>query len=277
VACLLVPVGVGWWRRRVPGLVAAVVAVALAASPAMAGIRYQDALYTVPNTHDLVFTAILPEAGPAALPALALPPDAWLRSGEHYYLDLGRNVPGWPEVPGPQTTAIRAAARHYVADHPLVLARMVHRGLVATLRPEIPYLVSRTAGPRTVSGTLPVPDVPEGAQRMGVTFAYFDRLPGRWVPPAVVALALLAAAATVLLPRRLRNRAVGRTAAGLARVAGVLAVAALGIVVLAVLGDGYVELAKHVWLASYLLVVTGTALLAAVVAAAWRSRGLTRR
>jgi hypothetical protein len=260
-----------------PGLAAGLVTVAVAASPVLAGVRYQDTLYEVPNTHDLVFTAILPESGPGALPALGLPPEAWARSGEHYYLDLGRNVPGWHEVPGPQTTAIRGAARHYVADHPLVLARMLHRGLVATLRPEIPYLVSRTAGAGTVSGTLPVPDVPEGAQHMGVTFAYLDRLPGRWVPPTVVALALLAAAATVALPRRAR-RATGRTASGLARVAGVLATAAVGTVLLAVLGDGYVELAKHVWLASYLLVVTAGVLVGVVVAGAWHvRRGVTRR
>jgi hypothetical protein len=261
VACLLVPVGATRWRRRLPGLVAGVVAVALAASPVLAGIRYQDTLYEVPNTHDLVFTAILPEAGPTALPALGLPPEAWLRSGEHYYLDLGRNVPGWVEVPGPQTTAIRTAARTYVAEHPLVLARMVHRGLIATLRPEIPYLVSTTAGARTVSGSLPVPDVPEGAQHMGVTFAYFDQLPGRWVPPAIVAAALLTAAASVVLRRR------GRGAAAV-RAAGVLAVAAAGTVVLATFGDGYVELAKHVWLASYLLVVTATVLVGVLVAAA---------
>ncbi|NMO93573.1 hypothetical protein [Actinomycetospora sp. TBRC 11914] len=267
-ACLLVAVGATRWRRRVPGLVAGVVAVALAASPVLAGIRYQDTLYEVPNTHDLVFTAILPESGPAALPALGLPPEAWQRSGEHYYLDLGRNVPGWTEVPGPRTTAIRAAARAYVAAHPLLLARMVHRGLIATLRPQVPYLVPTTAGARTVSGSLPVPDVPEGAQHMGVTFAYFDRLPGRWVPPTIVAAALLAAAAATVLPRRGR----GRTARGLARVSGVLAVAAVGTVVLAVLGDGYVELAKHVWLASYLLVVTATVLLLAAGTALARRR-----
>jgi hypothetical protein len=34
--------------------------------------------------------------------------------------------------------------------------------------------------------------------------------------------------------------------------------------VLAVLGDGYCELAKHVWLGAYALVVAGTVLLVAV-------------
>jgi hypothetical protein len=277
VAVVAVAVGTRRWWRRVPGLVAGLLVVGIAASPVLAGIRYQDALYVVPNTHDLVFTAILPESGPGPLPALGLPPEAFRASGEHYYLDLGRNVPGWDETPGPRTLEIRSAARRYVAEHPVLLARMVHRGLIATLRPQIPYLVSRTAGPGTVGGTLPVPDVPEGAQHMGVTFAYLDRLPGRWVPPAVVALALLAAAATVVLPRRARHQA-GRTASALARVAGVLATAAVGTVLLAVLGDGYVELAKHVWLASYLLLVTAGVLVGVVVAGAWHvRRGVTRR
>ncbi len=264
VAVVAVAVGTRRWWRRVPGLVAGLLVVGIAASPVLAGIRYQDALYVVPNTHDLVFTAILPESGPGPLPALGLPPEAFRASGEHYYLDLGRNVPGWDETPGPRTLEIRSAARRYVAEHPVLLARMVHRGLIATLRPQIPYLVSTTAGDRTVDGALPVADTPEGAQRMGVTFAFFDRLPGRPVPPLVLAVALLGAASTVLFPWRTRRLGTGR---GLLRVAGVLAVGALGVVVLAVLGDGYVELAKHVWLASYLLVVTGTVLVAAGVAA----------
>lgn len=263
-AAVCVTVGTRPWRRRVPGLVAAVLAVGLAASPVLAGVRHQDALYEVPNTHDLVFTAILPEAGPAPLAELGLPAEAFRASGEHYYLFQGRNVPGWDETPGPRTLEIRSAARRHVAEHPELLARMVHRGLVATLRPQIPYLVSTTAGDRTVSGSLPVADTPEGAQRMGITFAFLDRLPGRPLPPLVLAVALLGAAATVLLPRRSRRWG---TVRGLLRVAGALAVGALGTVVLAVLGDGYVELAKHVWLASYLLVLTATVLTAALAAA----------
>jgi len=270
VACALVTVGVRRWWRHVPGLVAAVVVVALALAPVLAGIRYQDALYEVPNTHDLVFTAILPESGPAALPALGLPPQAARASGEHFYLDLGRDVPGWDETPGPRTTAIRTAARRWVAQHPAVALAMVRRGLDATLRPQVRYLVSTTAGARTVSGSLPVAPVPEGAQHVEVTFAWLDGLPGRWLPPAVVVVALLAAASTVLLPRFSRRLGAAR---GLLRAAGVLAAAAVGTVLLATLGDGYVELTKHVWLASYLLLVAGTVLVGALVAALAR-RGI---
>ena len=264
VACVVVTVGVRRWWRRVPGIVAAVVAVALALSPVLAGIRYQDELYEVPNTHDLVFTAILPESGPAALPAIGLPAEDWRAWGEHYYLHGGRDVAGWDETPGPRTVAIRAAARHWVATHPAIAAAMVRRGLDATLRPQVRYLASATAGPVTVSGSRPVPPAPEGDQHMGVTFAWLDGLPGRGLPPLVVVVALLAAASTVLLPRVARRLGAVR---GLLRAAGVLAAAAVGTVLLATLGDGYVELAKHVWLASYLLVVTGTVLVGALAAA----------
>ena len=157
-----------------------------------------------------------------------------------------------------------------MATHPAVAAAMVRRGLDATLRPEVPYLASTTAGARTVSGSVPVDPVPEGDQHMAVTFAYLDGLPGRWVPPAVVVVALLAAASTVLLPRPSRRLGGAR---GLLRAAGVLAAAAVGTVLLATLGDGYVELAKHVWLGSYLLLVTATVLVGALVAVVVRARG----
>ena len=46
--------------------------------------------------------------------------------------------------------------------------------------------------------------------------------------------------------------------------AAVAAVSAVGVVAAAVLGDGYFEIAKHVWLAAYLLVVTAAAVLLGV-------------
>ncbi len=277
--CALVAVGTRPWRRRLPGLGVAVVAVALAASPVLSGIQAQKDSYETVNAHNLAFTAVLPESGPAATTALGLRPEAWQHAGEHFYLNGGRAVPGWAETVGARPGELRAAAEAWVVDHPRVLARMVHRGLVATLRPEVPYLASTTGGPRTTDGEIRRPAYPEGSQTMGTTFVYFDGLPGRWVPPAVLALALLAAALTVVVPRRIRAgpsrwaAAATPAATGLARVAGVLAVAALGIVVLAVLGDGYCEVAKHVWLGSYALVVAATTLVGAAVAAVAGSRG----
>jgi hypothetical protein len=272
VACLLVTVGTGRWRRRVPGVVAAVLVVAASTSPVLSALRAQDEAYDKVNAHNLAFTAVLPEAGPSATGPLGLRPEAFGQSGQHFYLDGGRSVPDWDTTVGARPHELRSAALHFVADHPRVLARMVHRGLVATLRPQIPYLASETAGARTVDGVVAdMPPVPEGSQTMGPMFVYLDSLPGRWIPPAVLALALLAALLSVALPRRIRGSPALRHAGGLVRTAGLLAVTALGVVVLAVVGDGYCELAKHVWLGSYALAVTGTVLAVAVVVAGART------
>ena len=59
------------------------------------------------------------------------------------------------------------------------------------------------------------------------------------------------------------------TARALGRVAVFGAVSAAGLVAAAVLGDGYFEIAKHTWLAAYLVEVTATSVVLglAVVAA----------
>ncbi|GAA4883461.1 hypothetical protein [Actinomycetospora straminea] len=275
VACLLVTVGTTRWWRRVPGVVAAVAVVALAAAPLVSSLRAQDEAYDKVNAHNLAFTAVLPEAGPSATGPLGLRPEAFGQAGQHFYLDGGRSVRDWDATVGARPRELRAASLRFVAEHPRVLARMVHRGLVATLRPQVPYLATETAGARTVSGSIPRPSFPEGAQTMGPMFVYLDGLPGRWVPPAVVALALLAGAVTLLPARRLGAVLGRRDVVGPARVAALLGLTALGVVVVAVLGDGYCELAKHVWLASYTLVVTGGVLLVTALAVAGHAR--TRR
>lgn len=269
-ACVTITVGTRPWRRRLPGIVAAVLAVAVSVIPVLSGVRAQEEAYDKVNAHNLAFTAVLPEAGPTATTALGLRPEAWGQSGQHFYLDGGRSVPAWDETVGARPDELRSAAHRYVVEHPLVLARMVHRGLVATLRPQIPYLATETAGPGTTTGSVPRPSFPEGSQTMGPMFVYMDGLPGRWVPPTVLVLAL-AAGALAVAARRGRD---GSPARATACVAGALGVTALGVVVVAVLGDGYCELAKHVWLASYTLAVTGGVLVVGVIAAgAARVRG----
>jgi hypothetical protein len=57
----------------------------------------------------------------------------------------------------------------------------------------------------------------------------------------------------------------GAVATASARLAALAAASAVGLVATAVLGDGYFEIAKHTWLAAYLLAVTGTSLVLAVV------------
>jgi hypothetical protein len=78
---------------------------------------------------------------------------------------------------------------------------------------------------------------------------------------------LLALAAAVSTPAW-RRRA--PTAARWCLAAGLGAVTALGLIVMALLGDGFFEVFKHVWLAAYLLVVAGLCLLGALGAGAVR-------
>ena len=81
----------------------------------------------------------------------------------------------------------------------------------------------------------------------------------------MVLLALAAAACSLLWRRRAPAAARWCVAAGLG------AVTALGLVVMALVGDGYFELFKHVWLAAYVLVLTGLCLVGALGAVIVRS------
>jgi hypothetical protein len=232
----------------------------------------QTAAYGTANAYNLVFTAVLTDAGPSATGPLGLRPQAYREAGRDFFLDGGGGVTDWDATVGSRPEELRSAALHYVAEHPRVLARMVHRGLTATLQPRIRYLTADTAGPRTVDGVeAPLTPSPEGSPYTAVMLSYLDALPGRWVPPTVVALALLAGALTLLPTRRVAGTVLGRaatpTAVGLLRTAALLAGTGVGIVLVVVLGDGYCELAKHVWLVSYAFVVTGAILVAGLAAA----------
>lgn len=248
-ACAVVVLRGRWLRAAGP--IAACLVVAVAAAPVTAALRAQDETYPQVNTHNLIFTVLLPELGPQVAGQLSLPPSAARASGEGYYWAFGADVPEWGAVIGSRPLAARADARALLAEHPEVLARMMGRGLTATMRPALPYLpsVPRGAGPesnevRTVypeAGALTVPQL-----------AYLDGIALGWIPAVVTALAVGAGQVTLRPAARRRPRG---TTVGLVRLAATFAVLALGIIGLAVLGDGYYELTKHVWLASYLLVV----------------------
>jgi hypothetical protein len=78
-----------------------------------------------------------------------------------------------------------------------------------------------------------------------------------WWPSLVVALGALAGLAGLLARPTLP--------VALARLAGAAALVTVGIAVDTVLGDGYFEIAKHMWLAAYLVDLTQLALLGAVL------------
>lgn len=277
VACALVVVrgtrgrGAGRVAWRPAGPVAAALVVALSAVPVLDALRTQDRAYAAINTHNLVFTVLLPERGLDVLPRLGLPPGAAANAGESFYWAGGRTVPGWDAAIGSRPLAARADARAVLAEDPTLVATMLGRGLTATLRPALPYLPSAPRG--TVPERNEVRTVyPEAGPLTGLQLAALDAVPLGPLPAVVAGLAVLAG----LLTLRRRGRDGRRsTAVGLLRVGAGAAVLAVGVVALAVLGDGYYELTKHVWLASYLLVVV--VLLALAAAALGASRHLRHR
>ena len=250
-------------RRRWVGLGVAGTLALVAIAPVAAGVQWQQRHFAGVNTHNLVYTAVLPDVGGAALGPLGLPPAALSAAGRAYYPNGVDGLPG-AEVVAADPAAARSAAYGVLLAHPAAAAGALGRGLTATLGAGLSYLPSAPVTPASVPAVLGTTVGPQGADRAQL-LAWLAGLPVPWLPAAVVAAGVLAG----LLTLRRRATTVGRA---LGRVAGFAAVAAVGVVAAAVLGDGYFEIAKHVWLAAYLLVVTAAAVvLGAAVSAASRT------
>jgi hypothetical protein len=254
---------------RLAGPVIALALVAGAATPVAEALEGQERSYAAVNAHNLIFTALMPEIGPdTVVPAVGLPPAAALHSGEGFYVTGGMDVPGWASAVGDRPAEATATAHTLLLEHPAALATMVGNGLTATMRPQLTYLPSAPRGtaPEHFEGRTAYPEAgPETVLLKG----WLANIDLGWLPWATVLAALLAGAAT-LLPR---VRRADPLAIGLVRVAAASALLGLGVVTLAVLGDGYYELSKHVWLGSYAILVSGvTGAAAAVVGTTARFR-----
>lgn len=254
------------WRDCVVGPAVAVVGTLLAVAPIVASVQWQQRNYAVINTHNLVFTLVLPEIGDAALAPLGLPPAAASSAGRAYYPEGANGYPG-SEVVAAQPAQVRAAAHRLLLTHPLDAVAAVGVGMTATLGAGLDYLPSAPLRPGTVAPALGTTVGEQGADRAQL-LGWLAGLPVPWLPTVVA----LAGVVVGLLTR-------GRTTvvSGLGRIAATSAVSAVGLVVVAVVGDGYFEIAKHVWLAAYLLAVTAAAVvLAGLAGLAGRigSRGL---
>ncbi len=254
---------------RLAGPLVALALLAAAASPVAQALVGQERSYAAVNAHNLLFTALMPEIGPDVVTAaVGLPPGAALHSGEGYYVAGGMDVPGWATAVGDRPAEATATAHTLLLEHPAALAAMVGNGLTATMRPQLTYLPSAPRGtaPEHFEGRTVYPEAgPETVLLKG----WLANIGAGWLPLATV-LAALAAGAATLLPR---VRRADPLAVGLARVAAATALLGLGVVTLAVLGDGYYELSKHVWLGSYCVLVAGlTGAAAAVVGTTARFR-----
>lgn len=244
-------------RERVIGPAMAVAVALLAVSPLLAGVEWQQRNYAVVNAHDLVFTVVLPEIGDAALAPLGLPPEAAPFAGRAYFPEGANGYPG-SEIVAARPAEVRDAAYHLLLDHPSAAWDAAGTGMAATLGAGLDYLPSRPLTGATVAPVLGSSVGEQGADR-GLLLAWLGGLPAPWLPAAV---ALAGVAAGVVGLRR-----GGVLAAALTRIAALGALSAVGLVVVAVAGDGYFEIAKHVWLAAYLLEVAGAAVVLAAITA----------
>lgn len=247
-------------HRRVLGLALAGVVALLAVAPVLASLQWQQRHYAAVNAHNLIFTTVLPDVGDAALAPLGLPAAAAPFAGRAYYPAGTDGIPGAATIAADPGRA-RLTAYRVLLAHPLAATSAIGLGMTATLGAELSYLPSAPLTPSSVAPAL--------GTTVGEQGAYGDQLRSwlaglavPWLPAAVAAAGVVLGLLTIR-----RGSPVVRA---LSRIAALAAVTALALVTAAVLGDGFFEIAKHVWLAAYLLEVTAVATLLAGIAACRR-------
>jgi hypothetical protein len=257
LVCAVTAVGVRRPRRAGPAV--AVVAALLAVAPVLDALDRQEQFYAPVNAHDLVFTTVLLELGPSAAADLGLPPEAAALTGNGFFNGPPRpdGVAWWEDAVIARPGETRSAALGLLVTHPGTALRAVGVGLQATTRADLPYLDSGPASPSRLASPSGDPGW-SGARQPDLARVLDDTRRPPWLPSALVVLAFVAAATA-----RWQGRA-GRWSLA----AGLAAATALALVVVAVLGDGYFEVFKHVWLAAYLLALAGLALAGAAATAA---------
>ncbi|HJP75531.1 MAG TPA: hypothetical protein VJ914_14775 [Pseudonocardiaceae bacterium] len=262
VVCAVVAVAVRRggprWSDRLVGPVIGVLAVVAVIAPLSAALSWQSRGYPGVNAYDLTFTTVLTEI-PDATTALGLPGSAAEHAGDSYYLTPApQDVPGAAIVLADPTRAQHTDWQQ-LAEHPAALLRSVGVAMEATEGRGLAYLPSAEWTPSTTPVKLGTIYGEQGAS--GPTLrAWLDGLTFPWWPAVLAALGVAVGIAGTIRRTRLWSSC--------ARLAGVTALSAVGLATFAVLGDGYFEIAKHTWLAAYLLDVTALALLGALVTAA---------
>jgi hypothetical protein len=242
------------WYDRIAGPVLAAVVLLVAVSPVTAALNWQARHYPAVNAYNLTFTTVLTEV-PGSAASLGLPPAAAGHAGEAYFPNGPDGVPGADVITAQPDTAQRAAWQ-VLTDHPAALLRAIGVGMQATRGRDIYYLPATPWTPRTIAphGVAPVGE--QGASA-AVLRGWLDSIGGPWWSSLLASLGILAGLVGVV--RR------GRLWSGFARLAGLTAFSAVALTAVAVTGDGYFEIAKHVWLAAYLLDVTAVALAGSTV------------
>ena len=241
------------WQGRLVGPVVAVVTLLVAVGPVTAAMKWQTQHFAAVNTHNLVYTTVLTEV-PGSADSLGLPASAAGSAGDAYFPNGPGGVPG-ADVIAARPAAVRNAAWRTLARHPDALLRAFGVAMQATQGARLSYLPSAPWTPDTPPFPIGTVVGEEGANAPTLR-SWLDGMSVPWWPSLLATLGILAGVAGMV--RR------GRLWSSFARLAGVAALSAVGLAVAAVLGDGYFEIAKHVWLAAYLLDVTLLALIGAV-------------
>ena len=136
------------------GLASAGALALVAVAPVAAGVQWQQRHFAAVNTHNLVYTAVLPDVGAAALGPLGLPPAALAAAGRAYYPDgVGGRAGGRGRRGRPGGRARRAAYGVLLA-HPAAAVGALGRGLTATLGAGLSYLPSAPVTPASVPPVL---------------------------------------------------------------------------------------------------------------------------
>ncbi|WP_186382667.1 hypothetical protein [Amycolatopsis rhizosphaerae] len=251
-----------WWTARLIGPALAVMLALEAIVPVRASLAWQDRHFAEANAVNVVYTLALVDL-PGSAPALGLPAAAQDKAGNGFF-PKGPDAQAGGEVVRNDPHGIRNRVWTMLFERPTVLARVTGIAVEATYDRGLTYLPDQPWTPASV------PPVATAVADTGVGFgagvlqhwAAEVSLPG-W--PSLLVLLGMAAGVVALVRRRGRY--------GL--VPGIAATSALGVAAMTVLGDGYFELAKHVWLAGYLLDVTALSLGIVLVPAFLRARART--
>lgn len=258
-----------WWSGRLVGPLIAVLLVLEIIAPIRANLAWQERNYADVNAVNVVYTLGLVEL-PGSATALGLPAAAQDSAGKAYYPDGPEQLVG-ADVLLEQPSTVKGKVWDLLLANPATLARAVGIGLQSTYGRGLPYLPDRPWGAATQAPDNSAPVSGDMGGNPETFREWLDDMSLPWLPSLLVLLGLAAAVVALVRRRSWTNRY------GL--VAGVAVTAALGIAVMAVVGDGYFEIAKHVWLAAYLLDVTALSLclMAAPVVLRYGRKLLDRR
>lgn len=261
--CAVTPVAItrrgGGWPRRIVGPVLAGGLIVAGTPVIQAGVQWQERNYSDANVHNLIYTAVIAEI-PHAPRILGLPPEAAQYAGTPIQTSA-LDKPGRQEI-ADDPAGYRADAMRLLLVNPDVLIRGLGLGLQATQGRDLLYLASAPWVPGaqfvnkpTTAEAQVLSAGQQSASPSSLTY-WLDRMPLPWLPTALVITGLVAGALGLLFRRVLSF--------GFAVMAGLASTVAVGLIMVA-LADGYFELAKHVWLASYFIDVTALALAGAVL------------